>query len=132
MNNQHSGIQIPDGINQVDQELVKKKRKFEQLMMEFDQMLKDKTLAKNKGRSQVNMETGRVEQLLAAAYDLDVSQDAPEGSYGLIVLALREGLLMRDAINELEWRILQAEKENKTLKRLIDDHRRATSGQETK
>lgn len=127
--NQHGGIQIPDGINQVDQELVQKKRKFETLMMEFDKMLKDKTLAKNKGQSQMVMEADRVQQLLASAYDLDGAQDAPEGTYGLIVLALREGLLMRDGINELEWRMLQYEKENLKLKKELEDYKRAVAAQ---
>jgi hypothetical protein len=124
-------MNIPEGSGQIDKEIVDRKRKLESLMVEFNKMLNDKKLVKNKSIAEGDAETDKMMRLLSAADQLD-EVNPYEGTYGLLVLALREGLFMRDAINELEYRVLTLEQENKKLKKQQDDRNRAISGQDIK
>jgi hypothetical protein len=116
-------MQIPDGQNELDKKIVQAKRQFEKLMIQFNQMLQDKILPENKSQGQLNVETDFVMRLLVSANELDVLH-SPEGTYGLITLLLREGFIMRDNNNRLDYNIQELKKEVARLKQQLSDKNR--------
>ena len=109
-------MQIPNGSNEIDQKLVILKRKLEALMIEFNKLLIDKTLSQNKTNSQVTMETDYMQRLISTAHELD-QLNPYEGTYALLVLALRQGLYFKDAIHAIEHDVHEITKENAKLRR---------------
>jgi hypothetical protein len=112
--------QIPDGKTPADKDLVQAKRLFEKLMIQFHQFLESKTLPENKSQGESNAETDFVMRLLVAANELDVL-NAPEGTLGLITLLMREGFVMRDNNNRLEYKLKLLQQEINKLKTQITD-----------
>lgn len=120
--------QIPEGKTQADKDLVHAKRQLEKLMIQFNEQLQDKILQENKTQNQLSMEGNLVLRLLMAANDLD-EVNPPEGTFGLISLLIREGLLMRDNNNRMEYKIKLLRQDIDKLKTQIADLSRA--GQRT-
>lgn len=112
--------QIPNGRTEAEQALVQAKRQFEKLLLQFHQFLEDKTLPENKSKGQQDAQTDFVMRLLVAANELDVL-NAPEGTMGLITLMIREGFVMRDNNNRLDYKIKLLQQEITKLKTQITD-----------
>lgn len=116
-------MQIPDGQNEIDKKIVIAKRQLEKLMIQFNQFLQEKTLPENKSQGQLSAETDFVMRLLMAANELDVIHQ-PEGTYGLMTLLIREGFIMRDNNNRLEYKIERLQKELDRMKTQLTDRNR--------
>ena len=121
-------MDIPSGVNAIDKELVKKKKKYEHFAIEYNKMLGNKILPKNKSAPQSNMETGLVEELLKATVELDEA-NFNEGIYGLLVLSMRIGLFMRDKVNILEDELKNVREDVSLLNKKLQDLSRAKDGQ---
>lgn len=121
--------QIPDGRNQIDKNLVLAKRQLEKLMIQFHKFLEDKILPENKSQGQLTAETDFVMRLLMAANELDVL-NPPEGTFGLITLMIREGFVMRDNNNKLEYKLKLMQQEMNKLKTQIADLGRVNANQQ--
>lgn len=112
--------QIPDGRTEIDKAIVQAKRQFEKLMIQFHTFLEDKMLPENKSQGQLNAETDFVLRLLMAANELDVV-NPPEGTMGLITLMIREGFVMRDNNNKLDYKLKLLQQEINKLKTQLTD-----------
>lgn len=115
--------QIPEGQNELDKQIVQAKRQFEKLMLQFDHFLKDKTLPENKSRGQLNSDSDFIERLFSSASNLD-AVNSPEGTYGLIALLIREGIVMRDNYNRLEYELRETNKKIVKLETHLADRNR--------
>jgi hypothetical protein len=114
--------QIPDGKGEQDAKLVLAKRQLEKLMLQFHGFLEDKMLPENKSQGQQRAESDFVLRLLQAANEVDtLNYPNLEGTFGLIILMFREGFVMRDNNNRLEYKhkLLEAQV-NKLEKQLSD------------
>lgn len=120
--------QIPDGKNDRDKQIVQAKRQFEKLMIQFNQFLQDKILPENKSNGQMGAESDFVMRLLMAANELD-SVNPPEGTFGLITLLIREGFVMRDNKNRLEYDLKVLKQELNKLKTQIADLSRVNNSE---
>lgn len=112
--------QIPDGKLEADKKLVQAKRQFEKLMFDFHKFLEDQILPENKTQVQLKTETDFVLRLLMSANDLDILNPG-EGTFGMITLLIREGFLMRDNNNKLNYKHKQLQSEINKLKQQIMD-----------
>lgn len=112
--------QIPDGQNEADKKIVQAKRQLEKLMLQFHQFLQDKILTENKSQGQQSVEADFFMRLLMAANELDVIHP-PEGTYGLITLLIRQGFVMRDNNNQLEYKVKILQQSIDKLKNQITD-----------
>lgn len=92
------------------------KKKAEQAILAFKELLKDKTHPSNQTTSFKNNEVKILNDLLVSANELD-SINPGEGIFSLIVLALRSSLLMKDRNIELEVKIRDLELQIKRLKK---------------
>jgi len=119
--------QIPNGQNQMDQELVQAKRQFEKLMLQFVQFLQDTILAKNKSQGQLKAESDFMTRLLVSANELD-QLNPFEGTYGLLTLMIREGFVLRDKNNEMEYKQQELQREINKLKAQLADRNRGQQG----
>jgi hypothetical protein len=83
-------------------------------MKEFNRLLSIRTLAENKSINEKDNEQSIVNKLAQAA--LSVEQLSPkEGLLALCILAIRQSLSLRDAGNEMAYKISQLEEKIKTL-----------------
>ena len=119
-------MQIPDGKNEIDKTIVQAKRQLEKLALQFNQFLQDKTLPENKSQGKLAEESDYVMRLLIAANELDVV-NPPEGMFALITLLIREGFIMRDNNNKLDYKISLLQKEISKLKTQITDLSRVSA-----
>ncbi len=114
--------QIPDGRNEQDVKLVQSKRRLEKLMLQFHQVLEDKMLPENKTQAQLSAESDFVHRLLDAANEVDIlNYPNPEGTFGLIILLIREGFVMRDNNNRQEYALKVLQTDLNKLKTQITD-----------
>lgn len=127
----NGNIQIPHS-GKIDKELVLAKRETEKMMIEFNRLLLDKKLPENKTQGELNVEGDVVMRLLMAAGELDrltktslPPQVQNEGTFGLIALLIREGFVMRDNNNKLEYKLKTIQNEFNQLKRQTTDQTRA-------
>lgn len=83
-------------------------------MKEFNKLLNVRTLVENKSVNEKDNEQNIVNKLAQAA--LSVEQLSPkEGLLALCILAIRQSLSLRDAGNEMAYKISQLEEKIKTL-----------------
>lgn len=117
-------MEIPNGMTENDVKLVLAKRQFEKLMIQFNELLQDKMLPENKTAVQNGIETDFVHRLVVSANELDVLNPY-EGTYGILILLLREGFVMRDNNNRLQYKLQELFKEINKLKIQKADQARA-------
>lgn len=111
-------MNIPSGVDEIDREVVKAKKKYEHFTVEFNKMLVKKIVVDNKTAAQEKMETGLAEELLKATVELD-KINFNEGTYGLLVLSMRIGLFMRDRVNSLEHQLQENNKKIDALNKVV-------------
>lgn len=88
-----------------------RKQDFEAAWAEFQtKVFQNKVLAENKSVAAIKTENDIVDKLVKACVDLDNS-NAGEGILAMLVMSLREELLLRDRINELEYTLLKLKKD---------------------
>lgn len=95
------------------------KEKLLLVMREFNGLLKVRVLSENKTEDEKKQEQLIVSKLAQAA--LDVEDLSPhEGLLSLSILAIRQALSLRDAGNEMAYKISQLESKIKTLEGRVD------------
>jgi hypothetical protein len=92
------------------------RQQFEKVMEEYKTLLKDKTLPKNQTVAYKKNQMAVFNRLMVAADELD-EHNPGEGSFGLIILAMRATLRLKDQNVELEVKIRDLDKEIRRLKK---------------
>lgn len=100
----------------VQQDYTRKKQDLEVAFKEFHDLVRSKTLDKNKSPALKKTEMNAINNLVKASQALD-NVNVGEGILALASIAVREHLIIRDRVNELEYEIVQALKEIKELKK---------------
>jgi hypothetical protein len=85
-------------------ELSKYKSEFTSSMRAFNSLLNISILPENKSQSDLNNEQSVINKLIKDAINVD-SLSPGEGVLGLCILALRQGLMLRDAGNKLAYEV---------------------------
>lgn len=100
-----------------------RKKEIYELSKSFIGMMKDKTLADNKGPIAQNIERDVIKQLIevGTALNNDEDQDEGAGSIGLVTLLMRALLAQRNRINELEFKLDKFEKTIGTASRQAEE-----------
>ena len=94
-------------------------------MREFNGLLKIRVLSENKTEDEKKQEQSVVSKLAQAA--LDVEDLSPhEGLLSLSILAIRQALSLRDAGNEMAYKISQLESKMKILEEKVDTIKSST------
>ena len=106
--------QPPMATHDVHSEYMKKKTDLELAFKEFHQLLQDKVLEKNKSPAVKNTELDIVDKLVRATQALD-QINVGAGVLALASIAMKEHLMVRDRVNELEYQLLLTKKELKEL-----------------
>lgn len=95
---------------QVMQKLTDARKDFKNIMVDFNKLFKSQILNDNKSKSDKDDEKEVINNLLRYSSEVDRFTDN-EGTMGLIVLCLRHLLSLRDAGNDLSYKIYLLEKE---------------------
>jgi hypothetical protein len=123
MSNQKQSMSSPPPPPQknVEQEYAKMKVELEEAFKEFHQKyFLSKILDQNKSATTKSGEHAAVDRLVKAATALD-NLNVGEGILALAVISLREQLVVRDRVNELEYELFKALKEIRTIKQELGD-----------
>jgi hypothetical protein len=89
----------------VQQNLDKTKRELEQAFKDFHELVQNKVLDSNKSTAVKNTELQTIDKLVRAAQALD-NINVGDGILALASIAIREQLMVRDRVNELEFQFL--------------------------
>jgi hypothetical protein len=92
------------------------RQQFEKVMEEYKVLLKDKTLPKNQTVSYKRNQMAVFNRLMVAADELD-EHNPGEGIFGLIILAMRATLQLKDQNVELEVKVRDLDREIRRLKK---------------
>jgi hypothetical protein len=99
----------------VQNEYHKCKAEFEEAFKNFHtQVFKNKVLEKNKSAAVKNTEMQIIEKLIKSSVSLD-NVNIGEGTVALISTMIRELLVMRDRVNELEYDLCVARRDLQQL-----------------
>lgn len=109
---------IPPATFEVQQEYQQKKRDLELAFKEFHKLVSNKILDKNKSPALKRTEMQVVTDLIKAAQALD-KINVGEGMLVMVSMALREQLVVRDRVNELEFELCKAIRDLNELKEKV-------------
>lgn len=93
-----------------------------QLAVMFQKLLEDKTLPENKNSLALEAERELIGKIVEIAVKLnnDTNEQEGMGSVGTSILLFRAVMMQKDRINKLEYSLVQAEKEIKSLAKKIE------------
>lgn len=94
----------------VQQDYNNKKKELEEAFKQFHVLVKSKVLDKNKSPALKKTEMHTINNLIKASQALD-NINIGEGILALASIAVREHLVLRDRVNELEWEFVKLLKE---------------------
>jgi len=106
---------IPPAPFSVQQDLLHKKQELEQAFKAFHELVSKKVLDKNKSPAMKNTEKQIVDRLVRAAVGLE-QVNMGEGILSLASIAIREQLIVRDRVNELEYELCLMKKDLDLIK----------------
>ncbi|MCZ2224478.1 MAG: hypothetical protein LC122_12715 [Chitinophagales bacterium] len=91
------------------------KKEASLLSLKYKKMLEDKTLVQNKNQLNLEIESDVLRQLVDLGTRINNDQNEQEGmgSMTLIILLLKCNLLLRDKINDLEYKLSLIQKNGK-------------------
>lgn len=107
---------IPPAAASVQQDLARRKQELEAAFKDFHKLVAKKVLEKNKSPAMKNTEKQIVDRLVHAAVALD-HINVGEGILSLASIAIREQLIVRDRVNELEYELYKLIREVENLKK---------------
>ena len=110
-------VKVPQNSKYMDSKLGAAKNKVESAFNDFKKLLTDKTHPDNHTAAYNNNIISVLNRLLVAADELD-SQNPGEGIFGLIILALRSCLKVKDDNTKLEVEIIDLRREINRLKKV--------------
>ena len=111
----HAPMQPPAAPFNVQQDYAQKKRDLEQAFKDFHDLVAKKVLESNKSPGEKRTELQIINSLVHAAQALD-NINIGEGILAIASIAIREQLIVRDRVNELEYEICLARKDIQKLK----------------
>lgn len=111
-------MQPPPATFNVQQDLVQKKRDLEQAFKDFHELICSKVLEINKSPGVKKTEMLTLNTLVKTAEALD-NVNMGEGILALASIAIREQLIARDRINELEYEICLARRDIRELQKKL-------------
>lgn len=105
-------------VTEVHDKMMGRQQLIFELGKQFLDLLKDKTLAENKGPMQQSLEKEVIGKLTQFAMEVNNDDNEGEGmgSISMIVLLFKSMLIVRDNYNRVEYKIEQLEKQLKSLK----------------
>jgi hypothetical protein len=107
--------QIPEMGLQDQQNLIRKKQELAGAFKSYHELVSNKVLDKNKSPALKNTEKQVVDRLVKSAVALE-NINIGEGILSLASIAIREQLIVRDRVNELEYELLLLKREVDKLK----------------
>lgn len=119
--------QPPPAPFDVQQDLLQKKRALEQAFKDFHELVQDKVLDTNKSTAVKKTELHIIDTLVRASEALD-KVNFGDGILALASIAIREQLIVRDRVNELEYELCKALRDINQLKQKLG----VTDGKATK
>ena len=96
--------EIPPASFPVQQQHIQKKKELEQAFKDFHALVGNKVLDSNKSPAVKKTELQVIDKLVRAAQALD-NINIGEGILALASIAVREQLIVRDRVNELEYEL---------------------------
>lgn len=114
----HSPMQPPPAAFNVQQDFLQRKRDLEQAFKDFHELVGSKVLDANKSPAIKKTELQTLDKLVRAAQALD-NVNMGEGILALASIAIREQLVSRDRVNELEYEICLARRDIQELKKKL-------------
>lgn len=108
----------PPAAFNVQQEYQKKKKDLEQAFKDFHELVGNKVLDSNKSPALKRTELQTIDALVRAAQALD-NINMGEGILALASIAVREQLIVRDRVNDLEYELCIARRDIETIKKKI-------------
>ena len=96
--------------------LDKARKALESSFKDYHLLLSDKYVSENKSGARAKNEKHIVDKLAKAASDLEWAKIG-EGTMAIAIIALREHLMVRDRVNDLEYKIVSMEKEMRKLRK---------------
>lgn len=111
--------ETPQASYKLQQNYTEKKHNLEVAFKDYHELLASKVLDKNKSPAVKKTEMYAINQLVKACQELE-NINIGEGVLALSSIAVREHLVIRSRVNELEYEIVQALKEIKVLKDKVD------------
>ncbi len=108
-------IQPPQASFDVQQDYERRKKELERSFKEFHRLVGKKVLDTNKSPEVKKAELAVVNDLVKAAQSLD-NVNVGEGILALASIAIREQLIVRDRVNQLEYELCKALKDISDLK----------------
>ena len=100
---------------EVQEKIQERKQRAFELSQEFLEILKSKTLVSNKGPIEQSVERDVIKKLTEFSIEMNTDPDELEniGSTGVNVLLLKSVLILRDSLNEANFKIDKLEQELK-------------------
>lgn len=111
-------MQPPAAPFNVQQDFLQKKRDLEQAFKDFHELVGSKVLDTNKSPAMKKTELQTLDKLIRAAQALD-NINMGEGVLALASIAIREQLVARDRVNELEYEICLARRDIQELQKKL-------------
>lgn len=108
----------PPAAFNVQQEYQKKKKDLEQAFKDFHELVGNKVLDSNKSPALKRTELQTIDALVRAAQALD-NINMGEGILALASIAVREQLIVRDRVNDLEYELCIAQRDIEKIKKKI-------------
>ncbi len=109
--NQLPPMSFPD-----QQNLMRRKQELAEAFKAFHELVSNKVLEQNKSPALKNTEKQVVDRLVKAAVALE-NVNIGEGILSLASIAIREQLVVRDRVNELEYELLLLKREVEKMKK---------------
>jgi hypothetical protein len=104
-------------VQQVQEQKSGMQAKAQDLAIQFNRAMQDKTLPQNKNPFQKEIEFDILRGMVKFAQDANADPNAPEGEGSLswIIILLKNAFAQRDKINSLEYSLSQLEKKLSTV-----------------
>lgn len=109
---------LPHAPFNVQQDHLIKKRELELAFKNFHELVQNKVLDTNKSTAVKKTELQVIDQLVRSAQALD-NINVGEGILALASIAIREQLMVRDRVNELEYELCKALRDINQLKQKL-------------
>lgn len=116
MYNQPTQANIPPTSSQIEQRVVRARKKLEQCFKDFHKLMLNKVLDENKTAAVKNTERKIVDDLLHSVVALEQA-NVGQGLLSLLTISVREHLAMRDRTNELEYELYKTKRDLRNLQR---------------
>lgn len=105
-------------VDEIHQKSLSYKERAAELALSFKKIMFDKTLSQNKTVFSTDLEKEVLTKMVSLAIEINNDENEQEGmgSLGWITLCLKYLIILKDRVNEMEYKTLQLQKEISILK----------------